>query len=119
MLLNIKLLKKSFRQAILGLKKVLATQQNFRIQVVAALIVVALALVLKINLNELALLIIIIALVLILELINTAFERIVDILKPRIHIYAENIKDILAGAVFLASALAIIVGLLIFLPYLF
>lgn len=119
MVLNIKLLKKSFQQALKGLQKTLSEQQNFKIQTFIGSIVLILALILRVKRVELALLIIIISQVLILELINTAFERIVDILKPRIHIYAEVVKDILAGAVLLASFAAIIVGIIIFYPYIF
>lgn len=60
----------------------------------------------------------VITLVLVLELINTIMEKIVDILKPRIHHYVEIIKDMMAAAVLIASLGALAVGLLIFLPYL-
>ena len=52
-----------------------------------------------------------------MELANSAVERVTDILKPRIHDYAKEIKDIMAAAVFLASFVAAVVGLIIFLPY--
>ncbi|MBP7061150.1 MAG: diacylglycerol kinase [Candidatus Moranbacteria bacterium] len=59
------------------------------------------------------------ALVLILELVNTALERVMDILKPRVHPYARVVKDVMAGAVFIASCGAFIVGVIIFTPYMF
>lgn len=62
-------------------------------------------------------LIIIITIILILELINTILERILDILKPKLHPYAETIKDIMAGAVLISSISALVVGILIFSPY--
>ena len=55
--------------------------------------------------------------VLIMELINTIMERVVDILKPRVHPYVRLIKDLMAASVLLASILAVIVGLIIFIPY--
>ena len=64
-------------------------------------------------------LIIVMGMVLILELVNTIFEKIVDILKPRIHHYVEVIKDIMATAVLMASVGAAIVGIIIFYPYIF
>ncbi|MBU1164986.1 diacylglycerol kinase [Patescibacteria group bacterium] len=118
-MVNIKKLRKSFKQAFKGLKWTLKEQQNFRIQVSIAILVVLLAVVLRVKVIDFVILLILILIVLILELINTAFERIVDILKPRIHQYAEIIKDILAGCVLLASMVAIIAGILIFWPYIF
>jgi diacylglycerol kinase len=55
--------------------------------------------------------------VLISEIINTAIERIVDILKPRIHPYARLIKDLMAAAVLISVTASIIVGIIIFYPY--
>ena len=52
-----------------------------------------------------------------MELINTIFEKVVDVLRPRIHHYAEVIKDIMAAAVLVSSIGAVIIGVLIFLPY--
>lgn len=66
---------------------------------------------------ERALIILSIALVLTLELANTALERVMDILKPRIHPYARVIKDMMAGAVLLTTLAAIAIGIAIFSPY--
>ena len=55
--------------------------------------------------------------VLAMEIINTIFERVVDILKPRVHPYAQLIKDIMAAAVLIASIGAIVIGFIIFYPY--
>ena len=44
-------------------------------------------------------------------------EKIVDILRPRIHSYVEIIKDMMAAAVLIASIGAAIIGVLIFYPY--
>ena len=66
---------------------------------------------------EKAVLILVIVLVLVLELINTVFERVADMLKPRFHEYVEEVKDIMATTVFLSSIGAVLIGLLIFWPY--
>ena len=55
--------------------------------------------------------------VLVLELLNSSIERLVDLAKPRLHEEAGTIKDLMAGAVLLASMVAVIVGILIFWPY--
>jgi diacylglycerol kinase len=68
---------------------------------------------------EMVVLFMIIMGVLIMELLNTIMERVVDILKPRVHPYARLIKDLMAASVLLSSILAVIIGVLIFYPYIF
>ena len=68
------------------------------------------------SLEKIALFIVIFA-VLVMELINTIFERVVDMLKPRVHPYAQLVKDVMAAAVLLSSIGAVIVGIIIFWPY--
>ncbi len=109
---------KSFRYAFKGLATVFNEEQNFRIQIIAALVVFILMFVLGTKNWEKVALILVICLVLVLELINSIFERMVDMLKPRVHFYVEAIKDIMAAAVLLASLTALAVGLIIFIPYL-
>lgn len=54
---------------------------------------------------------------LVLELFNTILEKVVNILKPRVHPYAEVIKDMMAGTVLLAFIGGVVIAVLIFLPY--
>ena len=51
------------------------------------------------------------------ELTNTVLERVVDILKPRIHPYARLIKDLMAAVVLISATVSVIVGIIIFYPY--
>ncbi len=108
---------KSLRYALKGIVVVAREEQSFRLQLVAALVVVALMFGLGLRVPEKALLTLAIVLVLVLELVNSIFERMVDILKPRIHHYVEDIKDIMAGTVLVASVGALLIGVLIFWPY--
>jgi len=110
-------LHKSFRYALKGLARVAAEEQNFRIQLFVAAAVTGGMFIFDLSMWEKALLTLSIILVLVLELLNSIFERMVDILKPRIHHYVEDIKDIMAGTVLVASVGALIIGLLIFWPY--
>jgi diacylglycerol kinase len=55
--------------------------------------------------------------VLVLELLNSAVERLVDLMKPRLHEYVADIKDLMAGAVLLAAFFSVIVGVLILWPH--
>lgn len=109
---------RSFKYAGKGLKNIFAEEQSFRIQVLAGIIVLVLAFLLKIKVWEIIVLLLIIMMVLILELINSIFERIVDILKPRMHPYVELIKNVMSAIVLIASLTALIIGIIIFYPYL-
>ncbi|MEK7508478.1 MAG: diacylglycerol kinase, partial [Patescibacteria group bacterium] len=92
-------------------------EQNFRIQLMAALAIIVLMFVLPVKNWEKVALLLVTAFVLVLELINSIMERLVDMLKPRLHVYVESIKDIMAAAVLLASLTALAVGFIIFIPY--
>ena len=117
-MINIKKLSASFRQATWGINKVFSEEQNFRIQLALSGVVLVLGLILHLRAYEFIILILMILAVLILELVNTIFERLIDIVKPRLHSYVKDIKDMMAGAVFLAAIGSVVVGLIIFLPYL-
>jgi len=52
------------------------------------------------------------------EGLNSALERLTDLVSPGFHPLAGKAKDIAAGAVLLASVGAFLVGLFIFLPHL-
>lgn len=111
-------LMRSFSHAYKGILFALRNEKNFQIEIIAGTITVMLMLFFPLTGLERALIILSITLVLTLELANTALERVMDILKPRIHPYARIIKDVMAGAVLLVSLAAIAVGLAIFVPYL-
>lgn len=57
--------------------------------------------------------------VLVAEAINTAIEIDIDLTSPDYHPYARDTKDVAAGAVLLATFTAIVIGCLVFLPYIF
>lgn len=114
---NPRLLIKSFRYAIRGLTTVWRQEQNFRLQTLAASLVILLMAVVGLERWEVVALFIIITLILVLELLNSMIEKLADILEPRIHTYVRVIKDLMAALVLLASVLALIVGLIIFIPH--
>lgn len=118
MLISIKKIYKSFYYAYKGIRYTFVNEHNFRVQLLIGIGVIIAMILLKVENWQKIVLLLLITLVLVLELINTIFEKIVDILKPRIHFYVEIIKDIMAGAVLIASIGASIIALLIFIPYL-
>lgn len=117
-MIRVRRLVKSFIYAFRGLQTVFSEEQNIRIQVMLGIVGLAIGFFLKISRLEWCLLIIVLALVVMMEIINSAVERVADVLKPRIDNYVKEIKDITAAAVMLSSILAIAVGVIIFYPYL-
>ena len=83
------------------------------------LISIIVGLILQINPLSWAILMICIGVVISSELINTAIETTVDIAMPEINEKAKYAKDIAAGAVLFSAIIAVIVGLIIFLPKIF
>lgn len=110
---------KSFFYALRGIWFTLKNERNFQIECAVGGAVFLLLLWLPLTSAERAILLFSIGSVLSLELVNTALERVMDILKPRVHPYAKVIKDVMAGAVLIVSCTAVLVGIVIFFPYFF
>ena len=110
-------LRSSFANAWRGLALAFRTERSFRLQAAAAVIVLAAAFILPIQPWQRALVLLATASVLVLELMNSMIERLVDLVKPRLHEYARDIKDLMAAAVLTAALFALVLGLLVFGPY--
>lgn len=82
-----------------------------------ALCVILASLFFKVNPFEMGILGVMIILVLVCEMINTALEEIVDLVSSEHRVQAKIAKDVGAGLVLLASIGSLIVGFLIFTPY--
>ena len=85
-----------------------------RIHFLAALFLLLLGIYLNFTYLEIVALCVTITLVLVSEMVNTAVELIVDMIKSDFHPIARVIKDISAGVVLLASINGIIVGYILF-----
>jgi len=138
---------KSFKYAIEGFLHCVKSERNFRVHLVATVVVILLAVYFDLSVYEILTLTIAIALVLICEMLNTAIERTIDAIRelderdnrPNGHLgnfpvadlatdsldglqqnYIDQLrkigKDVAAGAVFVSSIFAMIVGVVIFLP---
>ena len=114
---EIREIRKSFTNAYNGLRYSITNERNFQIELLVAFFVVILIFIFKVKNWEAIILMLMIMWVLVTELTNTVVERVVDILKPRIHPYAKLIKDIMAAVVLISSIVAVIVGIIIFYPY--
>ena len=116
-MINPSRLRRSFRYAFRGVMIVFKSEQSFRLQLLVAFLVVLCGVLFQIRRFEWIVLFLLIGSVLSLELINSVFERIMDAFKPRIHPIVRDIKDIMAATVLIVSCIALLVGLIIFIPY--
>jgi len=112
-------LRHAFKCAFAGIGHALATQQNFKIYFLASAVAIVAGFYLRVSLLEWVALTFSIVLVFITEMINTAFEEMVNLMKCEYDQHCRIAKDVAAGMVLLAAFLSIIVGVLIFLPRLF
>jgi len=99
-----------------GLGVMLKTTHNAWLEVFFGVLAIYLGFVFNLSGVEWSIIVIAIGLVVITETINTAIEVDVDLTSPGYHPFARDIKDISAGAVFLACVVAGVVGLIIFGP---
>lgn len=107
----------SVKDALHGFSLIFRAEQNFRIQTFVSLLVLVAAFYFPLRAWEIILIILLIVMVLTMEILNTAFEYIADLLKPRLHHYVRSVKDIMAAAVFLTAIGAAVIGFVIFLPH--
>ena len=111
--------REKFLNAFRGLYIVSKTTRHLFIHIVSALIVIILGFYLRVSSLEWVALIFAIGFVLVTEVFNTAIEIDIDLTSPEYHPFARDTKDVAAAAVLLSVFVAIIVGLIIFLPKFF
>ena len=105
--------------AIKGTLILLKTEPSIQVQAVIAIVMTALGFYNNITGIEWILQTFAIGLVMSVEGVNTAIEAIADFIHPDFHNKIGFIKDIAAGAVFIAAITAVIIGCIIYYPYLF
>ena len=109
-------LRDAFKNAFNGLKYVFTTQRNAKIHFLITLLVIFCGIFFNISLSQWTVLALVIGLVWAAECMNTGVEKLTDLASPEYHILARIAKDCAAAAVLMASATAVVVGLLIFIP---
>ncbi|MCL2559970.1 MAG: diacylglycerol kinase family protein [Turicibacter sp.] len=112
-----KALRKSFKYALNGVFTALKICRNLKIHYLLAVVAILAGFYFDITFLEFAVVLLTITFVVTLEMMNTAIEKVVDLLTEKYHILALIAKDVAAGAVLIASIVALIVGALIFGPH--
>lgn len=110
---------KSFGYAFKGIAIFIRKEPNAWIHCSAVVFVTIMGIICDITPIEWCIVCLCYGLVLGAEAFNSAIERLVDLVSPEYHPIAGKVKDIAAGAVLICAISVAIVGLIIFIPYLF
>lgn len=106
----------SLKNAINGIKEIIKTGRNIKIQIAIAILAIIMGIVLRINIIEISILVLTIFFVLVSEFMNTAIEMLADLYTTEYNEKIKILKDIGAGAVTLSAISSVIVGIIMFLP---
>ena len=106
----------SFRYAFNGLKILLKEEHNARIHLFAAIGAIVTSIVLKISLYEWVAVIFAIGFVFAMEILNTVVENMADFISPDMDKRIKKIKDLSAAATLIGAIVALVTGIIIFLP---
>ena len=115
--INLKKLSFSFHHAFRGVIRLLTNEQNARIHAIITICTGMLVYILDVNRLEAAILFMAVIMVFAMEIMNTAIEKVCNEIDQKHNENIKFIKDGMAGAVLLASLIAIVVAGLIFLPH--
>ena len=108
----------SFKPAWNGLKNGLKTENNIKVHLFAATIIIVAGFLLNVSKGDWLWLIAAIGIVLTTEYFNTSIEKLTDLVSPDYNELAGRVKDLSAAAVIIISLTAAIIGVVIFAPYL-
>lgn len=117
--MDIKRFIRSFKYSVEGFVHIWKFHQNIRFHVMTAVIVLATAYMIGISSIEFLFILVAIFVVIISEMINTAIEEMTNLITTEHRKEAKIAKDVASAAVLLSSVFALLIGLIIFVPYLF
>ncbi|MDI9363448.1 MAG: diacylglycerol kinase family protein [Flavobacterium sp.] len=109
-------LLKSFANAFAGMAYFFANDRNGKIDLAITVTVMVASIALQISTIEWMMVLLCIALVIGLEMLNSALEKLCDLVVPNYHPIIKVIKDVSAAAVVLAAIISVVIGIIIFLP---
>jgi undecaprenol kinase len=108
---------RSFKHAFDGIHHAFKNDQNLLVHLMVAFIVINASVALHVSGYEMGILGLTIMMVIMAEMVNSAIERMVDLITKEHRVEAKIAKDVAAGMVLLTAVAAVIIGSLIFLPY--
>lgn len=108
---------RSFSFAFAGIATALRGERNMRFHFFSSIVVLLISFYFSITKFEWLFILMAIGGMFALEIVNTAIERVVDLVTGEYHSLAKQAKDLAAGAVFVYAVLSFVIGIVIFLPY--
>jgi len=109
-------LSMAFYHAFNGLQNFFLRERNGKIQLFVACTIITAAFAFKISPMEWVIVLLCIGLVLALEMINSAIEKLCDLVHKDFHPVIKIVKDVSAAGVLWASILSAAIGCIIFIP---
>jgi diacylglycerol kinase len=107
---------KSLNHALHGIRMFFLQERNGMIQLTVAALAGLLGFLFAISAHQWLIILFCIGLVLSLEMLNSALEKLCNLVSKDLHPGIKAIKDVAAGAVLVASVFSLIAGLIIFIP---
>lgn len=107
----------SFGYAFEGIWTGIRNERNMKIHCLAIILVTLAGTLFQITATQWCICLLLFALIAALELVNTAIEAVVDLVTEEKKPLAKIAKDTAAGAVLFAAIISVIIGCIIFLPY--
>ena len=107
---------RAVKYAATGFWILITTEKSIITQMVIAIAVTIFGFIMELSSMEWLFQILAIAIVLIAESLNTAIEKLADFIHPEHNKQIGRIKDISAGAAFIAAIFALIIGFIIYIP---
>ena len=112
-----KYFSQSIEFALTGIRTVFQDERNMRSHLILGIITILFGFIFQLNKWEWLWILLCVFLVIIMEIVNTAFENVVDMVTDfHFHSIGKKIKDMAAGAVLITALFAVIVACIIFLP---
>ena len=106
----------SFRNAWKGLSVFVRQEHNAWIHLSMTVLVILAGVLFRISTYDWIAVVFAIGLVISAEAINSAIERLADVVQPNRDERIRDVKDICAGAVLVCAMTAFVIGLIVFLP---
>ena len=108
---------RSFYHAMCGILRMIRCQHNAWIHAAATLVALGAGFLFHVSSADWCWIVLAISIVWTAEALNTAFEFLADAASPEFHPLVRHAKDVAAGAVLITALAAVVIGAIVFWPY--
>lgn len=116
-MIRIRKLIQSFKYAATGIHYAFRNEQNLVIHLIIATLVIVASIIFRVTPYEMGILGLTMLMVIAAEMVNTALEKMVDLITKEHRVEAMIAKDVASGMVLITAIGSVIIGLLIFIPH--